>query len=206
MSSSRLTVSIAAVAVAIASSAYAAEEHREQGAHQHGHGSFEMAIEKSTVSINLRIPGDDIVGFEHPPANDKEKAAIEAAKKKLADALTLYGIPAAAGCKVDDSNVHTHGYKADDDNHADHKHDEKPEKATQAKEGEKHDHDHKHGSFHAKYTLTCAKPSAITALNFKFFASFPRSQELEIVAVSEKSQIKVEATPKKPNVSLGGLW
>jgi Protein of unknown function (DUF2796) len=201
----RAKATIAAAAIALASSAYAAEKTREQGAHQHGHGSFEMAIEKTTVSITLRIPGDDIVGFEHPPGNDKEKAAIETAKKKLADALTLYGIPKDAACKVEDTNVHTHGYKPDDD-HAGHKHDDKPAKAGEAKEGEKHDHDHKHGSFHAKYTLACAKPNAITSLNFKFFGTFPRSQELEIVAVSEKSQVKAEATPKAPTVSLRGLW
>lgn len=216
MSPTRFTVSVLAAAsislAALASVARAAEEHREEEAHQHGHGSFEMAIEKTAVSINLRVPGDDIVGFEHPPANDQEKAAIDSAKKTLADALTLFGIPTDAACKVDESNVHTHGYKAGDDDH-DHKHnDAKAGEAKappkDAKDGDKHDHDHdhKHGSFHAEYKLTCAKPGAITALNFKFFSSFPRSQEIEIVAVSEKSQVKVEATPKSPSVSLRGLW
>lgn len=203
MTYARLRASIAAAALTLASGAFAADNHREQGAHQHGHGSFEMAIEKTTVSINLTIPGDDIVGFEHPPTNPKQTAAIETAKKALGDALTLFGVPKDAGCKVESADVHTHGYKKDDD-HAGHKHDEKPAKAADAKDDKAHDH--KHGSFHAKYTLACAKPSAITALNFKFFATFPRSQELEVVAVSEKSQIKVEATRKKPSVALKGLW
>jgi hypothetical protein len=200
MSHLRAQATLFAAVLALSSGAFAAEEHREQGAHQHGHGSFEMAIEKTTVSISLTIPGDDIVGFEHSPANAKETAAIEAAKKSLADALTLFGIPKEAGCKVETADVHTHGYKADDD----HKHEDKAAAPADAKK--EADHDHKHGSFHGKYTLACAKPSAITALNFKFFATFPRSQELDIVAVSEKSQVKVEATRKKPNVALKGLW
>jgi hypothetical protein len=181
---------------------HAAEEKREQEAHQHGHGTFEMAIEKASVSIDLRVPGDDIVGFEHAPGNAKEKAALEAAKKTLADALGLFGIPKDAACKVDEAKVHTHGFGADNDH--DHKHDAKPEKTQGAKSND--GDDHKHGSFHGAYKLTCAKPAAITALNFKFFASFPRSQELEIVAVSEKSQVKAEATRKSPTVSLRGLW
>jgi len=198
----RFTASAAAALLAFSFGAHAAGEHREQGAHQHGHGDLELAIEKTVVSINLKIPGDDIVGFEHPPANDKQKAAIENAKKALGDALTLFGIPKEAACKVEETNVHTHGYKAGEDH--DHKHDAAEKDAKDAKgDGTK---DHKHGSFHAKYKLDCAKPSAITALSVKLFATFPRSQALEIVAVSEKGQVKAEATRKKPNVALRGLW
>lgn len=202
----RFTASAAAALLAFSFGAQAAGEHREHGAHQHGHGNLELAIEKTVVSINLTIPGDDIVGFEHPPSNNKQKAAIETAKKTLADALTLFGIPKDAACKVEETNVHTHGYKAGED-HGDHKHDAPKTDAKDAKAAKGDEkQDHKHGSFHAKYKLDCAKPSAITALNFKFFATFPRSQALDIVAVSEKGQVKAEATRRKPNVALRGLW
>ncbi len=200
MSHMRLKASLAAAAFALSTSAFAAEGHREQGAHQHGHGSFEMAIEKSTVSINLTIPGDDIVGFETSSCQRQGDSRHREREKSLGDALALFGLPKDAGCKVDTADVHTHGYNAD----GDHKHEDKPAKPAMQKK--KRITITKHGSFHAKYTLTCAKPNAITALNFKFFAAFPRSQELEVVAVSEKSQVKVEATRKKPTVVLKGLW
>ena len=46
-------------------SAVAEEKHRQLGAHEHGHGNFNIAIEGKSVSMELEAPGADIVGFEH---------------------------------------------------------------------------------------------------------------------------------------------
>jgi hypothetical protein len=35
--------------------------------------------------MELIVPGDDIVGFEHAPRTKKQKAAVEKAKKTLSD-------------------------------------------------------------------------------------------------------------------------
>ncbi len=192
--------SLAAVVVTLGlGSASAAEPNREQGAHQHGHGRFNMAIEKSTVSIELEAPGSDIVGFEHAPKTAQEKKAVEAAKAQLKDALKLFGLPKEAGCRVTKTDIDVHG--AGDD----HKHDHGPKdaKAPPAKADDKAS---AHTEFHAQYALTCSKPSAITALDFGFFAAFPGAQDLEVVAISDKGQVKAEATRKAPKVSLPGLW
>lgn len=185
--------------------AFAAEEgHTEHGAHQHGHGSFEMAIEKTVVSIELRAPGVDIVGFEHPAASEQEKAAVEAAKAKLADPLAMFGVPKDAQCVVTAADVHVHEGAHDDD--------DKPgadgaaaAKGDAAVKDSGHAHEHGHSNFHAKYTLTCRAPQAIKSLDFAFFAAFAGAQELEVVAVSEKGQVKAEATRKAPKVALPGL-
>lgn len=184
----------------------AGEENREQGPHQHGHGSLEIAFEKSAVSMELRVPGNDIVGFEHAPKSDAEKSAVETASARLRDPLALFGIPAAAGCKVQDADVHMHGGKDDGHDHGDHKHDTTAPAGSTSKADDGHDHEAGHASFHVKYTLACSKPAAITQLAFTFFEAFPRAEEIEIVAISQKAQVKAEATRKSPRVSLQALW
>ena len=62
------------------SSAVTAEETRQLGAHEHGHGTLNIAIEGTTVSMELEVPGSDIVGFEHVAATPEQKAAYASAK------------------------------------------------------------------------------------------------------------------------------
>lgn len=206
MISHRNTISaVALVAMVTASGAVAHEKSREQGAHQHGHGTLELAVEKSTVTLELRMPGNDVVGFEHAAKTAKEKKAVEDAKRRLADPIKLFGVPAAAGCSVTASDVHTH--TGDEEHKAETG--ATPQKETKAETETKPEadaHEHEHSSFHAKYTLTCTTPHAIKALDIALFSAFRGSQELEVVAVSEKGQVKAEATRKAPKVSLGGLW
>lgn len=161
-----------------------ADDHRELGAHQHGHGTFNLALEGDRVTIDFEAPGVDIVGFEHAPKTEAEKAAIAAAKQKLAEPLTLFGIPADAQCKVGEAAVALEG----------------------AHEG--HDHGDKgegHTEFQAQYLLQCANVKALTRLDFQFFAAFKGAAELAVVAISEKGQVKAEATRDKPRIDLAAL-
>jgi len=49
-----------------------AEETRELGAHEHGVGAMNIAIEAGTVAMELRAPGADIVGFEYQAKSEAE--------------------------------------------------------------------------------------------------------------------------------------
>ncbi len=75
-----------------------AEEHRHLGAHVHGHGRLNIAIEDKTMSLELDVPAADIVGFEHEPKTPEEKSALEQAKATLANGLSLFTPSAEAQC------------------------------------------------------------------------------------------------------------
>ncbi len=81
------------------------EGHRELGPHVHGHGTLNIAIEDKRVSMELEVPGMDIVGFEHAPSTDDQKAAVEKAKARLEKPLGVFSLPAAAGCTVAEAKV-----------------------------------------------------------------------------------------------------
>jgi len=108
----------------LASLPAAAEDRRELGAHEHGHSVLNIAIEGHRVAMALMAPGADIVGFEHPAATEEQRAAVEQAEAALADPLSLFVLPADAGCTLESATValehEEHEHADGDEEHADH--------------------------------------------------------------------------------------
>lgn len=183
---------VAALAVVWAYPLCAAER-RELGAHQHGHGKLNIALDGNALALELEATGADIVGFEHAAKTDVDKAAIKKATETLKQPLTLFKAPEAAKCKVSKADV---------------------ELETGEHAGEEHDHDHgKHGKeaeashseFRAQYVLECAAPAEFKTLTLDYFAAFASAQGLTIEVITPKGQSKFEATRDKPVVDLSGL-
>jgi hypothetical protein len=159
---------------------------REMGAHVHGEGALDIAVEDGRVMMAFAAPGADIVGFEHAATTDADRAAIEAAKAKLADPLALFAPAAAAGCAVVSAAVTLEGGAEED-----------------------HDHGHDHGAaehaeFHAEYALDCAELGALTEMAFPYFAQFPNAERLAVTIVSDRGQRAFEVERDEPDLQLGG--
>jgi hypothetical protein len=187
----KTTIAIASLVILAAYSALAEEtEHRHLGPHVHGQGTLDIAIEGNKVEMELVSPGMDIVGFEHVPTTDDQKAAVEKAKGKLAAVLDVFQLPAAAKCKTDTANVenrketHQPGEKDDDDD----------------KPGEP-----QHSEFHATYTITCEAPENITGMTTSYFTDFGGGQLLNVNITTPKGQTQAQMTREKPTLDLSGL-
>jgi hypothetical protein len=188
----------AAAAAAIAGiCVVAAEEHRELGPHEHGHGRLNIAIEGKRLSMELEVPGADIVGFEHEANPSEQKAAVEKAKATLADALSIFRPPAEAGCKLADAKV---AIQAEDE----HDHAEAAPKDEAKHEGAAEE-EHHHSEFHVTYALDCAAPAQLTGIDFKYFDAFAGAQELDINLVTEKGQSHYEVTRAQPTLKFGEM-
>lgn len=174
------------------------EETTQLGAHEHGHGKLNIAIEGATVSMELEVPAYDIVGFEHEATTDEQKAAVEAAEKTLADPTKLFAVDAAAGCSVTEADVDAEGPVGAGHGESGHSHD------TAAK-----DHSHAdgeaHSEFHVTYALTCENPANITTITFQFFDAFKNSNELDVSVIGPKGQQTFEASRQNTTLSLGGI-
>ncbi len=201
-----LLVPIASVAVA--------EERRELGAHEHGHGTLNVAMDGDVVGIELRVPGTDIVGFEHEAKSDKDKAALKTAIDKLDVPLALFQLPAAAGCKVTSSKTE-YNLDHDHENREDHKEEHNKEHADHdgGKHADEHHDEHaeskeaeaEHAEFHAVYQLTCTAPGKLTSIEFSYFGTFKNAEELEVNVATSKGQSQYEVTRDKPTLDLGGI-
>jgi Protein of unknown function (DUF2796) len=187
-----LVTALAALAVVATApgSARAEGEHRQLGPHVHGHGNLDIAVENKRVSMELEVPGMDIVGFEHAATTDEQKAVVEKAMAQLDNPLEVFKLPKAAGCTVTDAKVAIepeHHHDADEDHDAD------------------HDAHAGHNEFHVTYALDCKEPANITSIGFDYFKMFGGAHDLTVNVVTAKAQSKYEVSRDKPELDLAGV-
>jgi len=202
-----LAAALAALAVLslAATASQAEDEHRELGAHVHGHGTLNIAVEGETVAMELEVPGMDIVGFEHEAESAAQKAALAKAKAELSEPLALFKLPASAGCVVKEAKVEVEvEHEHEDGDHDDHA---KAEDHDDHHADADHDDDEHegHNAFHVTYALSCQKPANLAAITFDYFKAFSGAQELTVNVVTAKAQSKYEVSRDKPELDLGGM-
>jgi Protein of unknown function (DUF2796) len=191
-----------AAAVACPAPAFAQEAKRELGAHVHGQGAVDVAIEGNKVVLELRAPGADIVGFEGAAKTTRAKQALSAAISTLEKPLALFTPPEAAQCTVAAAKVEV---SADTDHGRAAANTGTPAKHAHGGHGKHAQAKDEHTEFHADYALTCAKPELVTMIEFGFFKAFPKAQKLTVQIITAKGQTATEATPAKPRVEFGTL-
>jgi hypothetical protein len=172
-------------------------QQRQLGAHEHGRGALNMAIEGARVSLELEAPGADIVGFEHVAKTARQKAAVAQAKKQLLAPQALFKFPGAAGCEVADARVDLEGG-------GEHEHEEAKAGSAAAK-GPEAAQAGDHSNFHAQYAFNCKDPASITVVEFGYFQAFAGAQKLEVNVITAKGQTTFEVTRAKPRIDLAGM-
>ena len=187
----RLALTTLATLAALAATAPRAEDaHRELGAHVHGIGALNIAVQGAEVAMELHVPGADIVGFEHAAETAEDKAALAAAVALLERPLELFKLPEAAGCVVT-SAAAVFETEADDHDHGEEGHDDHAEGA-------------RHAEFDADYLLTCGYPTALDRIAFAYFAAFPNARELDVQLVSDKGAGTAKVTRDADVLDLAG--
>ena len=72
--------------------------------HAHGVAKLDVALEGRRLSMEFTAPLEDVLGFERKPANDKERAAFEAAATYLKSGQAIVA-GVNANCRVADAAV-----------------------------------------------------------------------------------------------------
>ena len=187
---------ISALAISLIATQAAAEEgHKHLDAHEHGAGELMVALEGSELLIELRLPGMDVVGFEHAPENHAQHEAIDTAADKLKTAANVVELPGAAKCALEEAHIkapfaedkheNEHGHEKE------HGHDE-------------HKDEHKgemHSEFMAEYHFHCDAPQNVDTLNVKAFATFPTLEEVDYQLVGPKGQKGGELEPHNTKIA-----
>lgn len=158
-----------AVAAALVSPAFAAAP-----AHEHGAATLDLAVDGKTLSIALESPLDNLVGFEHAPKSEKQKAALARMEKELRAGDRLFKPNAEAACALVEAAVESPfaapAGKAAADGHAD---------------------------VEARWTFTCAKPEALRAVEVQLFDAFPGLKRLKAQTATARGQSGATLTPKR---------
>lgn len=151
-------------------SASAFEEHE---AHEHGHATLMLVQEKDELQMVFKSPAMNIVGFEHQPNTDEQRAKVEAAVKQLKDVDNLFTINEIAKCELEHARV----------------------KSALLEAVERHDH-HEHGNhqddthseFQAEYHFECANMDGLKELKLKLFDFFSSLEEVEAQLILKSEQ------------------
>ncbi len=179
---------------ALASLPAIGQTEREHGSHVHGRSEIKLAVDASAFELVLTAPGTDIVGFEHAPADAAQQALIDAALTRLDDAGSWLNFSPGNACRVNDTDAHTHGFKAaadSGDDHAGHDH-----------AGHDHDdgHDHAHAEFHVTVKGRCE--TAPSAVLIDLHRHFDHIELVVVDVITESSQNRVELRAGQQRVGL----
>ena len=73
---------------------------RQHDAHRHGAGRLNIAMEGGEVYAELESPAANVVGFEHAPTTEAERASLDKAVATLQDGDRLFRFSPAADCRL----------------------------------------------------------------------------------------------------------
>ncbi len=167
----------------------------EQHAHVHGLAHADVAIDGGRVEITLRATAYDLVGFERAPADEAEKAKLQAARALMLDHARLWRFSVAAGCVAQAPVLEV---PASDGMGHDHDHDHDHDHG--------HDHDHDHGGhvdWQARYRFDCATPAALRAIDVSVFEAVPALQTLEVQLIDAAGARALTLSPGQARIALG---
>ncbi|MGE0765508.1 MAG: DUF2796 domain-containing protein [Hyphomicrobiaceae bacterium] len=180
---------------------------RQLDAHSHGEGRLAIAIDGKRVELELEVPANDILGFEHAPVTKTQKKALADAKVRLGKPAGLFGLATAAACKLEMADVAVMGAAAGAKG-ADHghNHDHDHARGGRAAGGREPAHEHgTHSEIRVTYALQCAEPGKLGTVTFDFFKVFKGSQKLTVTVVGPKGQSSYVVTREKPMLDLSGV-
>ena len=179
-------------------------EHREHTAHEHGRGTLDIVVEGEELVMELRIPGVNVVGFEHAPRDDAEREAVRQALVPFGDAASLLVLPAEAECEVEEAKAGIPGMAHEDD-HEEHGHEAEEHGAHEDEEHEGHEPDsvsEAHSELRATWRFHCHEPGRLDAFEVRLFEHLLDAEEIAVRVVTPVAQLATELRPDSTLVEL----
>ncbi|MEL6686461.1 MAG: DUF2796 domain-containing protein [Pseudomonadota bacterium] len=203
-------------------------EVRQAGSHVHGVANLSMALDGTTLAVELESPLYNLIGFEHTPEDDAQRAAVATAEAALSDASTLFTFTPDAGCAAESTDPvklfptddqdhsdhehseHSHDHDHHDDSHShdhdDHDHDHGDhdhEEHAHDHDGHDHEgHDHAHKDAMLTYSFVCERPDSLTWMGTSLFDAFDNLETVDFVYLGPDTQMSETLTGSSGRVQL----
>ena len=184
-----------------------AGEHRHHKAHVHGVAHMNVAVEENELYIELISPAANIVGFEHHPRSEAQKAAVEKAIETLKAGEALFILPSGAEGRLAKTKVYT-DIAGDSDHESEEAHTHEHNEISKKHEEDKHHHqeDHEsdkhetHSEFRAEYHFLCKKPEKLAYIDVMLFNVFSGIEHIEVQLLTVNKKTALELTAKKTKI------
>lgn len=161
-----------AVALLVPATRVAAE-----GAHEHGVASLDVVLDGNSLLISLDSPLDNLLGFEHAPRNEKQRAAVKKMEATL-QAAGLFGLDPAAACAPGKVEL-VHPFAA----------------------GKAADAGHGHADAEVSWAFRCAAPAALKSIEVGLFDRFSHLKTLRVQFAGPRGQTSATLSRNKRRLS-----
>lgn len=136
------------------------DEFEQHGVHEHGNVTFNVALEGQQLIVELDAPADNVVGFEHAPRTDAEKARIRDQAAWLQAGKELIAFSPAAACRFQEAKLD----------------------APEWKEGESH------AEYEVRLTYRCDQPQRLEWLQLSLLSGLQEVHEARVNLVTPSRQ------------------
>ncbi|MEP1230721.1 MAG: DUF2796 domain-containing protein [Litorimonas sp.] len=176
---------------------------RSADAHSHGDAELAIVIEENVVTIELDSPIYNILGFEHAPETDAQKAALKQAEQKLGSSEALFTFNNKALCKAlsRDVNVALFDTETHEEDHDDEDHDDEEDHD----DTEAHNEDN-HKDVILTYDFECQNPANLSNVNINLFEFFENLSEIDVTLLGPATQKQVILNPNQKQLDITPLY
>lgn len=176
-----------AIACAAACGAAAVARAGEPHAHVHGIAQMQISVEGNRLDLLLETPLDNVLGFEHAPGTEAQRAAVKAMAARLRRTEGLLVPSPAAKCRL--SKVTLASAALPPDLLGEGPHAAQP---TPDPDG--------HADLDASYTWICDAPERLDGLEVGLIAAFGHMRQLNVQVVSPRGQSATQLSGNKRRV------
>jgi Protein of unknown function (DUF2796) len=161
-----------------------ADEFEQHPPHEHGKVTLNAALDGNQLVIELDSPAVNVVGFEHEPRTDGERAAVSAAAKLLGNGRTLFAMPREARCQFEKTALKPPQWETTDDVPG------QPEAPGQ------------HADYEARFTYQCWSPDHLTWLEPALLDKLRNVTEARVNIATARGQRSEVATSGHVRVAI----
>lgn len=149
-------------------------------AHEHGALTMTVALDAQTLTVDVEIPLDTLLGFERRPRTDAERSAAAAALTRMRAGAELLRPDSAAACQLSETRVNA------------------PALDPAARDSG----DGGHADLDASYRFVCAQPGELKGIDVSIFDAFKRARRIDVQYVTAKGQGRTVLKPPARRIAL----
>lgn len=154
----------------------------ELSAHVHGVATLEISVDTNIMTLDLSSPLDNLLGFEHPPRNANQQAAIKGMVDNLNKADRIFIPTADAQCTLQSVRL--------DSPVLDRKEKSRSESGERA-----------HADLDGEFIFACRQTNKLHDLEVKLFDTYPNLHQIKVEIATKKKQAAADLTPDQRRAS-----
>jgi hypothetical protein len=164
-------------AALLAAAPFVASAH-EPGPHQHGVAKLQVAVDGPVLSLFLDSPLENLLGFEHYPSTQQQRAAVSALRERLQDAKAVFVPTPAARCAATTVRLESPVFET------------KPAAGAGG-----------HADLEAEYSFRCDRPDRLRDVEVRLFDGFPDMRRIDVQVAGPRGQVSAALSASNRTVA-----